>query len=79
MKWWPMLQPEDREVFVTKPEFRGDWSVLGQRGRNGVTIAILCLFWWGSESADDLWASHVQDLRWCLDTMVSMGTTADAR
>ncbi|KAJ3474499.1 hypothetical protein NLI96_g12425 [Meripilus lineatus] len=70
-KWWELLQPSNRSVFVTSPDFTGDWSILRRRGRNGVMMIVLCLFWWGSKSQDTVWRKHVQDLQWCLDAMVS--------
>ncbi|EIW81650.1 hypothetical protein CONPUDRAFT_152573 [Coniophora puteana RWD-64-598 SS2] len=78
-KWWVSLQPDWRGVAAPSgssppPLPRhgrdGDWSTLDKPGVNGFTSLVVCLKWWGAETAlaskDPLWIAAVEDTKWVM-------------
>ncbi|KAF8898176.1 hypothetical protein CPB85DRAFT_1439994 [Mucidula mucida] len=85
-KWWRSLQPNTRihEDRLIKPDFV-DWDSLQDKsGRNGMSLVIGALLWWG-EAVSDLtdeagsarredWVLAVADVTWALDNMIRHAT-----
>lgn len=85
-KWWRSLQPSSRihEDRLIKLDIV-DWDGLQDKsGRNGITLVIGVLLWWG-EAVSDLtdaagpgrredWVLAVTDVTWALDNMIRHAT-----
>ncbi|EIW79115.1 hypothetical protein CONPUDRAFT_26986, partial [Coniophora puteana RWD-64-598 SS2] len=78
-RWWACLQPEWREITAPSglshsPLPRhgrdGDCSALDKPGINGFLSIVVCLKWWGFETAaaskDPQWLAAIQDTKWVM-------------
>ncbi len=85
-KWWRSLQPTTRihEDRLIKPDFVNWDGLQDKSGRNGITLVIGVLLWWG-EAVSDLtdvagsaqrenWVLAVTDVTWALDNMIRNAT-----
>ncbi|EIW77719.1 hypothetical protein CONPUDRAFT_156906 [Coniophora puteana RWD-64-598 SS2] len=89
-KWWVRLQPEWREIAapsgpspspLPRHGLDGDWSALDKPGINGFLSVVVCLKWWGSETAtasnDPLWVTAVEDTKWVMNCIVRARSRRD--
>ena len=69
--WWVALQPEERKQHVvgndanplTMPTIDMDWKKLRKTGKNGLSLVMVTLIWWGKmSSCSEEWKMAVMDV-----------------
>jgi len=69
--WWVALQPEQRKQCVvgdnaeslTMPTIDMDWKKLQKTGKNGLSLVMVTLIWWGKmSSCSKEWKMAVMDV-----------------